>query len=262
MKRFAVLVYGIICYLAFLGAFLYLIGFTGNVFVPKGIDGPLTGPLWQAILINLGLIALFTLQHSLMARSWFKRWWTQIVPEAMERSTYVLFTSVALAILFYFWQPLGGIIWQFENPAIISILMACFAMGYTIVLISSFMINHFDLFGLRQTWFYFQQKPYSLLKFRTPFLYKYVRHPLYLGLLIAFWAAPVMSVTRLFFVSLFTVYILKAIRWEENDLISIFGDTYRKYAANVPMILPSFISRKKEEPVYQTIAERNNRKAA
>ncbi|MEN0005283.1 MAG: methanethiol S-methyltransferase [Bacteroidota bacterium] len=256
MKRVAVLVYGVVAYLVFFGTFLYLIGFTGNLVVPRGIDGELQVPLWQAILTNVALIALFGAQHSLMARSWFKKWFTQYIPEAAERSTFVLLSSVALLVLFYFWQPIGGVLWSIESPFLHGIILGIFFLGYTIVLVSSFLTNHFDLFGLRQVWLYFRKQPYTLQKFRTPFLYEYVRHPLYFGILLAFWSAPTMSYTRLLFALVFTIYVLKAIQWEEYDLIQQFGDSYRKYIKQVPKILPRLVRRKSTTPAYQNIARR------
>lgn len=256
MKRFIILLYGLISYLAFFGSFLYLIGFTGNLVVPKGIDGELTVPLWQAIVTNVGLILLFGVQHSIMARDWFKRWVVRFIPEAIERSTFVLLSSLALVVLFVFWQPLGGIVWQIEQPIIVSILWGGFALGYALVFISSFLINHFDLFGLRQVWLYFQGKPYTSLKFRTPFLYDFVRHPLYFGILLAFWSAGTMSYTRLLFAVVFTVYVIRAIQWEEQGLVREFGDRYRKYAKRVPMIIPKIFIKKRKEPVYKSIANR------
>ena len=257
MKRTGILIYGVISYFAFFGSFLYLIGFTGNLIVPKGIDGELVVPLWQAVLTNVSLILLFGVQHSIMARAWFKEWWLKMIPEAMERSTFVLFSSLALVIMFYFWQPLGGIVWEIESPFIVGILWATFALGYALVFISSFLINHFDLFGLRQVWLNFRRKPYTHLAFGTPFLYKIVRHPLYFGILLAFWSAGTMSVTRFLFATVFTIYTLKAIQWEEKDLMTHFGDLYRKYAEQVPMIIPSFFNKRSKEPVYKSIAKKN-----
>lgn len=256
MKRIGILIYGVLCYFAFFGSFLYLIGFTGNLLVPKGIDGELSVPLWQAVLTNVSLIVFFGLQHSIMARAWFKKWWTQFIPQPMERSTYVLFSSLALVVLFYFWQPLGGIIWQVENPVMEGVLWATFGLGYTLVLVSSFLINHFDLFGLRQVWLNFQGKPYTHLKFGTPLLYKFVRHPLYFGILLAFWSAHTMSYTRLLFAVVFTVYALKAIQWEEKDLMRDFGDTYRKYADKVPSLIPRLFPKRSNKPVYDSVAKR------
>ncbi len=253
MKRFAVLLYGVVVYVIFFATFLYLIGFTGNLIVPKSIDGALEMPLWQAIIINVLLIAIFAVQHSTMARPWFKEWWTRYVPAPIERSTYVLFTVLALITIFVFWQPMGGVVWAAEDSYLAGALWAMFGLGWTILLVSTFLINHFDLFGLRQVWLYFRGEEYEPLPFRVPLFYKWVRHPLYFGFILAFWAAPVMTVSRFFLALLFTVYILRAIRWEEKDLLTHFGETYRRYSERVPMILPSFSSKKPVGSAYETI---------
>ena len=238
MKKILVLLYGVISYLLFFGTFLYAFGFVGNLFVPKSIDGAPQVPLAQAILINASLLLDFALQHSIMARPAFKNWWTRIIPEQAERSTYVLLSSLCLILLVWQWQPMGGFIWRIEEPIAKTILTVLFIIGWWIVLISTFMINHFDLFGLRQVWFYFLGKKYEPLQFRIPFFYKYVRHPLYLGWLIAFWATPVMSAAQLLFAVLTTGYILTAIKLEEKDLITHFGEKYLSYKRWVPKIIP------------------------
>ena len=238
MKKFLVLLYGLISYFMFFGTFLYAFGFVGNLFVPKSIDGAPQVPLAQAILTNASLLLLFALQHSIMARPAFKKWWTKIIPEPAERSTYVLLSSLCLILMVLLWQPMGGFIWRVDEPLAKTILTAIFVTGWLIVLLSTFMINHFDLFGLRQVWFYFRGIEYEPLRFRIPFFYKYVRHPLYLGWLIAFWATPVMSAAHLLFALLTTGYILTAIRFEEKDLTTHFGNKYTDYKKQVPMILP------------------------
>jgi len=229
MKKILVLLYGVISYLLFFGTFLYAFGFVGNLFVPKSIDGVPQVPLAQAILVNASLLLLFALQHSIMARPVFKSWWTKIIPEQAERSTYVLLSSLCLILLVWQWQPIGGFIWRIEEPIVKTILIVLFIIGWMIVLISTFMINHFDLFGLRQVWLYFLGKKYEPLHFRIPFFYKYVRHPLYLGWLISFCATPVMSAAHLLFAVLTTGYILTAIKFEEKDLITHFGERYLNY---------------------------------
>jgi protein-S-isoprenylcysteine O-methyltransferase Ste14 len=238
MKKILVLLYGIIAYLAFFGSFLYAIGFVGNFFVPKSIDGTPQLPLMQAMLINASLLLLFALQHSVMARPAFKKWWTKFIPEAMERGTFVLLASLCLILMMWQWQPIGGVIWSVENEIVKTILLALFITGWVIVLISTFLINHFDLFGLRQTWFYVTGKKYEHLPFRVPLFYRYVRHPLYFGFLVAFWSTPVMTVAHLLFALLTTGYILTAIKFEENDLVKTFGEKYLNYRSWVPKIIP------------------------
>jgi protein-S-isoprenylcysteine O-methyltransferase Ste14 len=238
MKRIVVFLYGVKAYAAFLGAFLYAIGFLGNFGTPKSIDSGREGSVAAAIAVDAALLAVFALQHSIMARAWFKRIWTRIVPEPAERSTYVLFSSAALFLLFWQWRPIGGVIWQLDGAAA-TIVLAVYATGLLIVLLSTFMINHFDLFGLRQVYLYLLGREYTALEFRTPFFYKYVRHPLYVGWILTFWAAPVMTAAHLLFAVMTTAYILVAIRFEEADLMRIHGDKYRRYREQIPMMLPS-----------------------
>lgn len=238
LKRLGTFIYGVIAYAIFFGTFLYAIGFIGNIFVPKSIDSGRTGPLSEALLIDAALLAIFAVQHSVMARPWFKRAWTRIVPKEAERSTYVLLSSAALILLFWQWRPIGGVVWSVEQPAIRTALYAVCAAGWLLVLASTFLINHFDLFGLRQVFLYLIGREYTEIKFRTPVLYRHVRHPLYLGWLLAFWSTPVMTVAHLFFAVMTTAYILLAIKFEEKDLVNAHGDEYRRYQESVPMILP------------------------
>jgi protein-S-isoprenylcysteine O-methyltransferase Ste14 len=242
LGRITAFTYGVVCYLAFLATFLYAIGFIGNFAVPKSIDSGRQVTLSVALAIDLALLGLFALQHSIMARQWFKAAWTRVVPSSVERSTYVLFSSLALLVLFWKWQPIGGVIWNVENVSGRVALLAMYALGWTIVLVATFLINHFDLFGLRQVYLYLVGRPYTPLEFHTPFFYRYVRHPLYLGWLITFWSAPVMTVAHLFFAVMTTAYIFVAIRFEEADLVRAHGDKYRRYRQEVPMIAPALMS--------------------
>lgn len=238
MKKVIVFVYGSLSYLLFLFTFIYAIGFVGNIVVPKGMDGKAQMDLVSAVVINLGLLSIFAVQHSVMARPMFKQWLTRFIPEPAERSTYVLCSSIALLMLFYYWQPLGGVVWQFENPLLMGLMWMGFGFGWLLVLVATFFINHFDLFGLRQVWLFFKGKPYSQLPFSTPGFYRYIRHPLYLGWFFAFWCTPLMTVTHLLFAVVTSIYILLAIRWEEHDLCDALGDDYVKYRKKVPMLLP------------------------
>jgi len=238
LKRVATFIYGVISYLLFFGTFLYAIGFIGNLIVPKSIDSGRTGPLGEALLIDAGLLTLFAVQHSLMARPFFKRAWTRIVSKPAERSTYVLLSSLALLLLFWQWQPIGGAVWTLEQPALRMLIYTLYATGWVLVLMSTFLINHFDLFGLRQVFLYLLGRPYTQLKFGTPILYRHVRHPLYLGWLFAFWSTPTMTIAHLVFAIATTAYIFVAIQLEEKDLIDAHGDEYRRYKKTVPMIIP------------------------
>ncbi|HET9449226.1 MAG TPA: hypothetical protein VFO35_23340, partial [Steroidobacteraceae bacterium] len=234
-KRLSIFIYGVVSYAIFFATFLYAVGFIGNLWVPKTMDSARETPFLTALLIDLGLLGLFAIQHSVMARPAFKRWWTRIVPEAAERSTYVLFSSVALILLFAYWQPLGGAVWAVTSPLGQAVLYAGFAFGWLLVLVSTFLINHFDLFGLRQVWLQLLGKPYTPLKFGTPVLYRYVRHPLYVGWFFAFWATPTMTVTHLVFAIATTAYILIAIQLEERDLVEAHPE-YANYRRSVPML--------------------------
>ena len=238
MKRYLSLFYGIATYAIFNATFLYLVGFLGDFIVPKSLDSAPQVVWTQALIINLGLITLFGVQHSVMARPWFKKMWTKIVPEHLERSTYVLFSSFALMILLYFWEPMGGTIWYVENTVAQIAIYSVFGLGWVLLLLSTFSINHFDLFGLRQVYLNFINKPYTDVPFREPVLYKMVRHPLYLGFVFGVWATPHMTIAHLVLALGFTVYILVGIHFEEKDLIRVFGDTYRKYKSAVPKLIP------------------------
>lgn len=237
MKKLLSLLYGVVCYVIFFGSFLYAVGFVGNLIVPKSIDGNPVVSFPRALFTNAALLLLFALQHSIMARPAFKRKWTTIIPEHLERSTYVLLASLCLLLMMWQWQPMGGIVWSTDNAFISAVLHVLFFAGWGIVLVSTFLINHFDLFGLRQVWLYAQGKNYSQLPFRIPLFYKAVRHPLYLGFLIAFWSTPVMTVAHLFFAVLTTGYILTAIQFEEKDLTEGLPG-YTAYKRKVPMIVP------------------------
>ena len=252
-KRIAFFVYGSLSYVLFLGTFLYAIGFIGNFGVPRTLDGVPTKPLGVAFLINTGLLTLFAVQHSVMARPQFKEWWTRVVPKPLERSTYVLFSSVALIFLFWQWQPLGGVVWSVEDPIGRIILRVLFAFGWGLVLLSTFLINHFDLFGLRQVWLYLIGRPYTALRFGTPGPYRLVRHPLYVGWLFAFWSTPTMTFAHLLFSVATTAYILVAIQLEERDLIREHGDSYESYRRSVPMLIP-FTRRQRDSELSEGIS--------
>jgi methanethiol S-methyltransferase len=238
LRRILFFAYGVVSYLIFFGTFLYAIGFIGNFAVPRRLDGAPTGTLGAALAVDLGLLALFAVQHSVMARRWFKEAWTRIVPAEVERSTYVLFSSAALLLLFWQWRPLGGEVWSVQNPVGWVALYALFAFGFGLVLVATFLINHFDLFGLRQAWLQLVGRPYTALAFGTPGPYRLVRHPLYVGWFFAFWMTPTMSVSHLLFAIATTAYILVAIQFEERDLVHFHGEQYKEYRRRVPMIWP------------------------
>jgi protein-S-isoprenylcysteine O-methyltransferase Ste14 len=245
LGRVTAFFYGVACYLVFLATFLYAIGFLGNFAVPKSIDSGPQLPFTQALAINSLLLGLFALQHSIMARPWFKKAWTRIVPTPVERSTYVLFSSAALLVLFWKWQPMGGVIWNVGSMSGRLGLEVLFACGWLTVLIATFLINHFDLFGLRQVWLHLLGRNYTEIGFRTPGPYRYVRHPLYVGWLLVFWSAPVMTSAHLLFAIATTAYILIAIQFEERDLVRFHGE-YTEYRRQVPMILPVGSSKRRE----------------
>ena len=238
MKRITVLIYGVICYALFFATFLYAIGFIGNLIVPKSIDSVPTVSLGTALFINALLLAVFAIQHSVMARPFFKRAWTRIVPEPTERSTYVLFSSLALILLFALWQPMGGVIWDIQNQSAEIAMYASYAFGWILVLVSTFAIDHFDLFGLRQTWRYAIGKEYEAPTFKQPILYRIVRHPLYVGWILVMWSTPTMTIAHLFFAMATTIYILVAIQLEERDLANVHPE-YLDYKRRVPMLIPA-----------------------
>jgi protein-S-isoprenylcysteine O-methyltransferase Ste14 len=248
MKRLALFVYGVLCYAVALATLLYAAGFIGGFLTPTTLDGGPTAPLWEALLIDLALLVLFAVQHSVMARPAFKRWWTQVIPEPAERATYVLAASVALIALFALWQPLGGRVWHVEDLGIRLVLYALFAFGWALVVSSTFLIDHFDLFGLRQVWLHLHGRPYTSPRFVTPGPYRLVRHPLYVGWLFVFWAAPTMSAAHLLFALATTAYILIAIQLEEHDLVAALGSDYAQYRRSVPMLVPRLPGTQRAHP--------------
>ena len=239
MKRIAILTYGVLCYAIFFATFLYAVGFLGNFGVPKTIDSGEGAPLIVALGVNLLLLTVFALQHSVMARIGFKRWWTRFVPEPAERSTYVLASSIAMGLLFWGWQPIGGFVFSIESELGRGMLTALYLGGVSLVLYSTFLIDHFDLFGLRQVVLYFRGLEYSQKRFVTPSLYKHIRHPLYVGWLITFWATPDMSAGRLLIAGVTTAYILVAIVLEERDLLTLLGRDYREWREATPKFIPA-----------------------
>jgi methanethiol S-methyltransferase len=238
MGRIAAFLFGLVAYSAFLGTILYAIGFIANLGVPRSVDVGPEAPIGQALVIDTVLILLFAIQHSLMARTSFKRWLMQFVPAAIERSTYVLLSSLALSLLFWQWRSIPSIIWQVAEPAPALMLTALSMIGWLIVLLSTFLINHFHLFGLYQVASHLTGRPMAEPKFKTPLFYKAVRHPLYFGLLVAFWATPAMTVGHLLFSVLTTAYVVIGALLEERDLVELFGDQYRHYRQKVPMLVP------------------------
>ena len=238
MKKVLFFGYGLFAYATFLAAFLYLIGFMGNFLVPKSIDSGVEGGLGGSLTVNFVLILVFGLQHVVMARPGFKEWWTQFVPKPIERSTYVLITNAIFLILFWQWQPITALVWDASGGVMEPVLWALFAFAWGLILISSFLINHFDLFGLRQVYLYLKGEPYTHLKFNTVGVYRYIRHPLMVGWMLAFWAMPVMTVGHLFFASMMTIYILATIPLEEKDLLHFLGEDYKNYQRQTSRYIP------------------------
>lgn len=238
MTRILAFAYGAVSYLIFLGTFLYAIGFVGNLVVPKSIDSGAAGAFWPSVLVNVGLLGLFGVQHSVMARPGFKKWWTRIVPESVERSTYVLFASLALILLFWLWHPLPDVVWAIEGAIFRGIAWTLFGLGWALVLVSTFMISHSHLFGLKQVAERLRGNRISGPTFQTPGLYRHVRHPIMLGFFVAFWATPTMTVGHLLFAGVTTAYVLVALQLEERDLVERFGEKYERYRERVPMLVP------------------------
>jgi protein-S-isoprenylcysteine O-methyltransferase Ste14 len=238
MARFLAFLYGLAAYVVFLGAFLWAIGFVSGLPVPKTIDTGAIVPLQEALVINVLLMSLFAIQHSVMARQGFKRWWTQYVPAAIERSTYVLLSSLVLILLLWQWRPIPTIVWQVADPTMAMAVTGVSMFGWLVALTSTFLINHFELFGLHQVANNLAGRTMTAPRFRTPVLYKLVRHPLYLGFIIAFWTAPTMTVGHALFAAVTTAYIFVGIALEERDMISVFGDEYRRYRERVGMVFP------------------------
>jgi len=248
MTRIVTVFYGLIAYAAFLASAVYGMGFIGGFMTPTALDAPATGSLARALAIDLGLLAVFAVQHSGMARPAFKRWWTRIVPEAVERSTYVLVSSLLLFGLYAWWQPIGGEIWRAQAGWARDLVIGIYLFGWALLVYSTFLIDHFDLFGLKQVWRRLVGDAYRAPQFYTPSLYRLVRHPLYVGWLLIFWAAPVMTVAHLIFAVMTTAYILIAIQLEERDLVTAFGSTYVEYRRRTPMLIPRLWPRREAAP--------------
>jgi protein-S-isoprenylcysteine O-methyltransferase Ste14 len=247
MRKTFSFIYGVFCYLVFMFAFLYMIGFVSNLVVPKSIDTGSQSNLTQSLMLNVGLLGLFAIQHTVMARPSFKRWWTKIIPVELERSTYVLAASLFLLLLYWQWRPMPDVIWSVDNPTWKAVLFGLFWVGWGTVLFSSFIINHFDLFGLRQVWFQLTNQDYNDLKFETKSLYLYIRHPLMLGIIIGVWSTPHMTTGHLVFASSITAYILIGIQFEERTLIQFHGKDYENYRQRVPMLIPFLTGRTRDK---------------
>jgi methanethiol S-methyltransferase len=238
MGKIGAFIYGLAAYIVFFLTFLYAIGFVTGLVVPKTIDTGTVVPTMEALIVNILLMSLFAVQHSVMARRQFKVWWTQFVPKSVERSTYVLFASLALILLFWQWRPMPTVVWQVTEPTAATVITGLSFVGWLLVLTSTFLINHFELFGLHQVVNNLTGQPMPSMRFKTPVLYRIVRHPIYLGFIIAFWVAPVMTIGHLLFAAVTTAYILVGIFLEEHDLIELFGDEYRQYRKQVSMLIP------------------------
>lgn len=255
MKRAPFLLYGVVCYLIFFATFTYAIGFVGNLVVPKSIDSGAAGAFWPSLLINLGLLGLFALQHSGMARPGFKRWWTRLVPKPIERSTYVLFASLVLILLYWQWRPLPEVVWSVKQPEGRFALWALFGLGWGLVLVATFMISHAHLFGVAQVHRYWRGRAQADPGFQTPGLYRHMRHPIMTGFFVAFWATPDMTVGHLVFALATTGYILIALQLEERDLIRAFGDRYEAYRQHVPIFIPRW--KRKRPDVQNSLQEQD-----
>ncbi len=238
MHRHVILIYGVLSYAVGMASLLFMVGWLGNFIVPKTIDSAPEMSTGLALLVNIGVFGLFSIQHSVMARPRFKAWWTQFIPEAAERSTYVMLSGIAMLVMMLCWQPLGGTVWSVDEPVAMGLLYGVYALGWCILVGSTFALNHFDLFGLRQVWLEYRGKPYTHLEFATPGPYRLVRHPLYVGWLTLAWATPTMTVAHLAFALATTVYIVIAIQWEEKDLVSFHGEKYVDYRKQTPMLVP------------------------
>ncbi len=238
MKRVGFFIFGVVSHAMFLLVFAWMAAFVGDLLLPKTIDSGSSGSIATALLVNLLLLGAFGVQHSVMARPAFKRWWTQFIPQPIERSVYVMISNILVVAMFVLWQPIGIVVWDITNPIARVVIWTLFVAGWLLIPAASLLINHFDLFGSRQVWLHLRGKAYTNLPFRTPLLYKVVRHPLYVGWMIAFWAIPTMTVGHLLFASVLTLYMLIAIQLEERDLVNHFGDTYEQYRRRVPALIP------------------------